>query len=120
MAMSASLEIMNDTGSSLMFTSIDQVNDDATWSVVPPVGTPIPNGKSVVISMGNSSVFFAPKGVGADCKFVCEGNFKMGQVYFDDPAVGEHTFTYDDQEVFGYAVTNPTGNSYVVTVTAKK
>lgn len=116
MAMGASLEIINQTGSAIMFTQINQVNDDATWSVVPPAGTVIANGGSTTISMGNASVIIAPRGVGASCVFVCQGNFKAGSIYFDDPAVGAHSFDFDQSGVFKYDVQNPTGNSYVVTI----
>jgi hypothetical protein len=118
MSMAASLEILNNTGSMIMFTSIDQVNDDATWSA-PSKGDKLQTGKSATISMGNSSVFFAPRGVGADVRFICAQNFEMGQIYFDDPAVGAHSFQFDQSGNFNYAVTNPTGNSYVVAVTLK-
>jgi len=118
MSMSASLQIINNTGSMIMFTSIDTVNDDATWSA-PPDGYRLPTGQSATISMGNSSVFFAPRGVGADVRFICQGNFEMGQIYFDDPAVGAHSFQFDQSGKFDYAVANPTGNSYVVSVTLK-
>ncbi len=115
--MSASLEIKNATGSVIKFSSINQVNDDATWSVAPLAGNPILNGSSVNISMGNSSVFIAPKGVGADCKFIClGGEYDFGQIYFDDPAVGAHSFTFSNEKVFSYTVDNPSSNSYIVTI----
>ena len=63
--------------------------------------------------------FFAPRGVGADVRFICQGNFEMGQIYFDDPAVGAHSFQFDQSGKFDYAVANLTGNSYVVSVTLK-
>jgi hypothetical protein len=118
MSMSASLEILNNTGSGIMFTTVDQVNDDATWAA-PAVGSVLPTGQSATIAMGNSSVFFAPRGVGANVYFICQSNFKMGQIYFDDPAVGEHSFNFDQSGVFNYAVTNLDGNSYVVAITLK-
>ena len=116
MSMSASLTIKNNTGSIIKFISIDKVNDDATFSVNPPVNTNIANGASVQIAMGNSSVFFAPKGVGADCKFMCQSNFEAGQVYFSDPAVGSPTFNYGNESVFHYDKTDDGGNAYTVTV----
>jgi hypothetical protein len=117
MAMGASLQIVNNTGSAIKFTQIAQVNDDATWSVVPPAGTLIKNGSSVTISMGNASIIIAPRGVGASCIFMCQRNFEAGSIYFDDPAVGAHSFDFDQSGVFNYDVQNPTGNSYVVTIT---
>lgn len=116
MAMGATLQIINSTGSAIMFTGINQVNDDATWSVVPPAGTQIPNGQSVVIGMANSSVFFAPRGVGASCVFVCQSNFAAGEIDFDDPAIGAHSFNFGNTAVFDYTVTNPSGNTYVVQI----
>lgn len=116
--MSASLEILNNTGSDIMFTSVDQVNDDATWSA-PSAGQVLSTGNNVVIAMGNSSVFFAPQGVGADVKFICRSNFGMGQIYFDDPAVGAHSFNFDSSGLFNYEVKNPSGNSYIVAITLR-
>ena len=115
MAMSASLQIMNNTGSDLMFTSISPVNDDSTWSA-PAEGSVLASGSSDTISMGNSSVIFAPKGVGCNVKFICKDNFELGQIYLDDPAVGSHSFHFGNEGVFDYVVENPTGNSYVVKV----
>jgi|GEM_PF-3104225 len=94
-----------------MFTNISQVNDDSTWSIQPPVGTKLPNGGSCQISMGNSSFF--PKGVGFNALFVT-ASLSTGQVYLDDPAVGEHHFSFNGN--FKFNVTNPSGNSYVVTI----
>lgn len=102
MAMSASTKIVNNTGSVIKFTNVSQVNDDATWDVNPAAGTDITNGNSMLISMGNSSVFFAPKGVGFNATFVCQSNFQIGSVYLDDPAVGAHHFDYGNQEIFKY------------------
>jgi hypothetical protein len=118
MAMSASLEILNNTGSDIMFTNVGQVNDDATWSA-PNIGDTLATGKSATIAMGNSSVFFAPKGVGANVFFISKNTFSIGQIYFDDPAVGEHSFNFDQSGKFNYAVSNPSGNSYVVAITLK-
>lgn len=117
MSMGASLQIVNNTGAVIILTSIDQVNDDATWSA-PAVGTQVESGSSVTISMGNASVFFAPQGVGADVKFLlAQAPFPMGQIYFEDPAVGSYSFNYDQSGCFNYAATNPNGNSYVVVIT---
>ncbi len=116
MAMSASLTIVNATGATIMFTQVSKVNDDSTWSA-PSVGTSLDTGDSTTIAMGNSSVFFAPQGVGANVYFVCQSNFQLGQIYFDDPAVGEHSFKYGNTAVFSYDTTNSSGNSYTVTVT---
>lgn len=116
MSMSASLQIINNTGSDIMFSSVEQVNDDATWNA-PSSGQILTTGNNVVIAMGNSSVFFAPKGVGADVRFVCRSNFGLGQIYFNDPAVGAHSFNFDNSGLFKYEVTNPSGNSYVVNIT---
>lgn len=117
MSMSASLEIVNNTGSNILFTQIGTVNDDATWSVVPPTGTIIPTGKSQSIAMGNSSIIPFVRGVGANCVFMCQNNFKPGTIYFDDPAIGPHSFNFDQSGVFNYDVQNPNGNSYIVTIT---
>lgn len=117
MSMSASLEIINSTGSNIMFTQINTVNDDATWSVVPPTGTLIPSTQSQSIAMGNSSMIPFVRGVGANCVFMCQSNFKPGTIYFDDPAVGQHSFSFDQSGVFKYDVTNPSGNAYIVTIT---
>jgi hypothetical protein len=118
MAMSASLTILNNTGSDIIFTAVSQVNDDATWSA-PGIGDTLSTGNSTVIAMGNSSVFFAPKGVGANVYFICKSNFAIGQIYFDDPAVGEHSFAFDQSGKFNYAVSNPQGNAYTVAITLK-
>ncbi len=113
MSMSASCEIVNNTGKVIVFTNISQVNDDATWSINPPVGSKIQNGESCLISMGNSSVIFAPRGVGFNAVFV-DADLDTGQVYLDDPAVGAHHFQFGGN--FQFADSNPNGNSYVVEV----
>lgn len=116
MAMGSVLTIVNATGSNIMFTNISQVNDDTTWTVKPQAGTLITNRGQVSIEMGNSSVFIAPRGVGADCSFMCQGNFQAGNIYFDDPAVGAHSFSYGNTEVFSYMAQNTSGNNYTVTI----
>ncbi len=116
MSMSASTKIVNDTGSEIMFSSVSKVNDDQTWDVTPSVGTHIKNGDNCLIAMGNSSVPFAPKGVGFKADFVCQSNFQAGSIHLDDPAVGKHEFKFYNKEVFHFHTTNPSGNTYVVTV----
>lgn len=115
MAMSATITLVNSTGSMLLITGVNPVNDDATLVGI-KAGDRIPNGASETLVMANSSVFIAPKGVGADITFVCQSNFQPGEIYLDDPAVGQHTFTFGNLPVFSYNVTNPAGNNYFVTV----
>lgn len=115
MAMSASTTIVNSTGVKIKFTNISQVNDDATWAIQPGVGTLIDNGSSCLISMGNSSVIFAPKGVGFDATFV-DQNLNIGRIYLDDPAVGAHHFQTGGD--FKFDIQNPSGNNYTVTIQA--
>jgi len=110
--MSASTRITNNTGGIIKFTSISQVNDDATWDVQPGVGNIIQNGESCLISMGNSSFF--PKGVGFNATFV-DSDLSIGKVYLDDPAVGTHHFTTGGD--FKFDIQNPSGNTYLVNVT---
>jgi hypothetical protein len=121
MAMGASLQLVNKTGYKIQFTSITQVNDDATFNINPAVGSIIDNDQSCLISMANSSVPFVPKGVGANAVFSCSVEFGSGgTIYFDDPAVGEHSFQFSSipaPGAFKYDVQNPDGNSYVVTIT---
>lgn len=119
MAMTASCKLINNTGSMILFTSITQVNDDATWDVNPPAGTQIQDGSSTLIAMGNSSVFFAPQGVGFSAQFVCQSNFQPGGVSLDDPAVGEHSFSLGNTARFNYQITNPQGNDYQVVISLK-
>ncbi|MEP2024841.1 MAG: hypothetical protein ABJH98_13205 [Reichenbachiella sp.] len=111
MAMGASCEIVNNTGHVIVFTTISQVNDDSTWNIKPPVATKIANGDNCLISMGNSSFF--PRGVGFDAQFV-DSNLNPGRIYLDDPAVGKHEFTFNGN--FKFTQTNPSGNSYVITI----
>ena len=111
MSMGASTQIVNNTSGIIMFTSIRKVNDDATWSINPPVGTKIKPGDSCTISMGNASFF--PRGVGFDSEFV-NTNLDTGGVYLDDPAVGKHHFSTNGN--FKFTITNPSGNTYVVDV----
>lgn len=142
MAISASLKIVNqiaagpnNEGTSITLTSISQVNDDATWSV-PQNGTVLQaNGAPANLAMGNSSVFIAPKGCGANVNFsynyLQNGEIytQTGQIYLEIPAVGEHTLWGHTLPVppgnpvpankipdFKFAITNTGGNSYEVTV----
>ena len=96
-----------------------QVNDDSTWSA-PPTGSKYNNGESFTIAMGNSSVPFAPQGVGFNMGFVCQSNFEAGGIYLDDPAVGAHHFTYGNTSVFSYPTQNPSGNSYTIQIELAK
>lgn len=111
MSMSASCTITNKTGGVIMFTTINKVNDDATWGINPPVRTRLENGQSCQIAMGNSSIF--PRGVGFNATFV-DGNFNVGDIYLDDPAVGAHHFAFNGN--FQFTDSNPAGNSYDVTI----
>ncbi len=114
MSMGASTQIVNNTSGIIVFTSITKVNDDATWSINPPVGTKIKPGESCTISMGNSSFF--PRGVGFNSEFI-NADLDLGGIYLDDPAVGKHHFNTNGD--FNYAITNSSGNSYVVEVSNK-
>lgn len=109
--MSASCTITNNTGGTLVFSNISKVNDDATWSINPPVGTKIENGQSCQIAMGNNSFF--PKGVGFNASFV-DSNLDTGSIYLDDPAVGSYHFSFNGN--FNYSQGNPNGNSYTVDI----
>lgn len=113
MAMSASTALVNKTGRMIMFTSITQVNDDSTWDVNPAAGKKIQDGEQCLISMGNSSAFIFPKGVGFEAHFV-DSDFNIGGVTLDDPAIGKHEFSYSGN--FNYKEENPSGNSYVITI----
>ena len=113
MALSASLQILNNTGGNILVTNVEQVNDDSTW-VAPSIGTVIPNGQTVTIAMGNSSVFFAPKGCGCNF-FFTDAQFQMGNIYLDIPAVGAHTLN-GGSTVFKYVFGNTGGNSYNATI----
>lgn len=113
MSMSASCRLVNNTGGPIKFASILKVNDDATWDIEPPAGTLLDEGQACLVSMGNSSVFFAPKGVGFSAVFVGR-NLDMGTVKLDDPAVGKHHFTTSGP--FQFHVDELGGNSYAVTI----
>lgn len=118
MALSASLQITNSTGGALLVTNVIQINDDSTWAA-PPTGTVIPSGQSVTIAMGNSSVFFAPKGCGCNFFFANE-SFQMGNIYLDIPAIGSYTLNGGSggpPPVFNFAFGNPGGNSYTAVIT---
>ena len=115
MSMGASCSIKNNTGNTLVVTSVSQVNDDATWSA-PSIGTKIANGESVTISMGNASAFPFVRGVGFDLGFIDLGSAVLGGIYLDDPAVGAHHFSYTNQQIFKYDTTNPSGNTYNVEI----
>lgn len=142
MALSASLTIKNSLqsapeymGSSITFTAIDQVNDDATWSV-PEANSILKSGLTANLAMGNSSVFFAPRGCGANVFFTYnymqDGEIysQYGQIYLEIPAVGEHTLWGHTNAIppgnpkpttaipeFAYAITNNGGgNNYQVEV----
>jgi hypothetical protein len=117
MAMGASLTIKNHTGHPLFFFSVLPVNDDATFSGI-SFGDQIQSGGQKTLAMANASVFFAPKGVGADLRFLClnPGHEAAGNVYFSDPAVGSPTFHFGNQPVFLYTETNPNGNAYVIDI----
>lgn len=117
MAMAASLQIKNKTGGKILFTQVSQVNDDATWSAPGP-GDVLNNDASVTIAMGNSSFLFV-RGVGANIGFISEKVFALGQIYFDDPAVGAHSFNFETSGVFNYHVSNPDGNSYIVDISLR-
>lgn len=109
--MSASCKITNNTGVTIIFTNISKVNDDATWSIQPLPHTKIANGESCQIAMGNNSIF--PTGVGFKASFV-DANLQAGIIYLDDPAVGEHHFTFNGN--FRYTESNPNGNSYYIAI----
>ena len=113
--MSASCTITNNTGSAIIITNMGTVNDDAAFTA-PAVGTTIQNGDNFTISMGNDSVFFAPRGVGFNFGFICQGNFTLGGIYLDDPAVGAHQFSYSNTAVFNYPTQNPGGNVYTIQI----
>lgn len=142
MAISASLQIVNqiaagpnNEGTSITLTSISQVNDDSTWSV-PENGTVLQaNGAPANLAMGNSSVFLAPKGCGANVNFsynYLQGGqiyTQTGQIYLEIPAVGEHTLWGHTLPApagnpvpankipdFNFAIVNTGGNSYKVTI----
>lgn len=115
MALSASLQITNNiesgannAGTSITFTSIQQVNDDSTWSV-PENNSVLQSGITANLAMGNSSVFFAPKGCGAQVYFTYnylqngEIYSQYGEIYLEIPAVGEHT-------LWGHTLPIPNGN----------
>jgi hypothetical protein len=112
MSMSASCIITNNTGGTIVFSTINKVNDDSTWSVNPGVGTKIKDGGTCQIAMGNASFF--PKGVGFAASFV-DSNLDTGGVTLDDPALGKHEFTYNGN--FTFTAANPNGNSYTVNIT---
>ncbi|HXM01223.1 MAG TPA: hypothetical protein VN939_01385 [Chthoniobacterales bacterium] len=117
MALSASLEVINNTGSEIVVSDVDQVNDDSTWNA-PSSGTVVLNGQSVIVAMGNSSVFLAPQGCGCNFKFT-NAQSQTGNIYLDVPAVGEHTLNGGTVEnEFTYSFSNPTGNSYIATISA--
>lgn len=115
MALSASLKITNNLtssndhmGSSITFTSFEQVNDDATWSV-PENNTVLKSGLSVNLAMGNSSIIIAPRGCGANVFFTYnymqDGEIysQYGQIYLEIPAIGAHT-------LWGHTLPVPAGN----------
>jgi hypothetical protein len=116
MAMGASVTIENQTGSVIMVTNCSHINDDPTFYGIAK-GDILKNNESLTLSMGNASVFFAPRGVGCAIEFICQGNFSSGEIKFDDPAVGKHSFTYGGEDKFSYNETNPGGaNSYVISI----
>ncbi|MBE0370348.1 hypothetical protein [Pseudoalteromonas aurantia] len=116
MSISASVTLINKTGSAIKITQCSHVNDDATFSGI-SVGDVIENGSSEKLKMGNSSVFLAPRGCGCDISFICQSNFEIGNIVFDDPAVGAHSFSFGNTEVFAYTPGGDTSSSdYTVTV----
>jgi len=111
MSMSATLKISNNTGGVIVFSNINKVNDDATWSITPPVGTKFKAGDSCLIGMGNASFF--PKGVGCSANFI-DSNLDVGNVTLEDPAVGSYNLSGSGD--FTFEKSNPNGNSYEVVV----
>ncbi|MCE9686762.1 MULTISPECIES: hypothetical protein [Shewanella] len=119
MALSASLEIVNNTSYNIKITGVSKVNDDSTFAGIKVGDVILPDG-SETLAMGNSSVFLAPKGCGADITFiVADDNLDLGNVYLDIPAVGAHSFSYGNETVFAYATQNPSGNNYIVAISLK-
>ncbi|OMH33607.1 hypothetical protein [Motiliproteus sp. MSK22-1] len=119
MALSASLKIVNHTSYSIKITSVEKVNDDSTFAGI-DVGDVIASDGSETLAMGNSSVFIAPKGCGADIGFVIgDTNMDLGAIRLDIPAVGAHSFSYGNESVVSYDTTNPSGNNYEVAVGLK-
>ncbi|MFT6779343.1 MAG: hypothetical protein ACJAV1_003286 [Paraglaciecola sp.] len=116
MSISASVTVINKTGSSIKITQCTHVNDDATFSGI-STGDVIENGNRQALKMGNSSVFFAARGCGCNIQFISQANFELGNILFDDPAVGEHSFSFGNTDVFAYTVGGDTSKSdYTVTV----
>jgi len=114
MSMSASCTFTNSTGSVIKITTMGTVNDDASFNA-PPVGTVYQPNDQFTISMGNSSVPFAPRGVGFNMGFICQSNFDIGGVYFEDPAVGTPNWSYGNTTAFAYAEAGGNGgNVYTV------
>lgn len=143
MALSASLTITNNLtsttdhmGSSITFTAIDQVNDDATWSV-PATNSVLQTGLTANLAMGNSSMIPFVRGCGANVFFTYnymqDGQIysQYGQIYLEIPAIGPHTLWGHTNPVpagnpvpptpipaFAFAITNNGGgNNYQVDVT---
>ena len=114
MSMGASITVVNNTGSTIMFTSVTKVNDDPTFSGISK-GQKLAAAASATLSMANSSAFPFVRGVGANIQFT-NSNFDMGGITLDDPAVGAHSFSYLNGAEFTYHTTNPNGNSYTVVV----
>jgi hypothetical protein len=115
MSISASLTVVNKTGSLIKITSCTHVNDDATFSGI-STGDTIDNGKDRKLKMGNNSFVLAPRGCGCDIQFICQSNFDSGEIVFDDPAVGEHSFSFGNKNVFAYTVDGDSNSNYTVTI----
>ena len=119
MAISASLQIFNSTSNNIKITGVSKVNDDATFAGI-EIGDIIKPDCSETLAMGNSSVFIAPRGCGADVSFViANDNIDIGDIHLDIPAVGKHHFTFANEDVISYEVSNPSGNNYIVRVSVK-
>ncbi|MDJ0744885.1 MAG: hypothetical protein QNJ32_16185 [Xenococcaceae cyanobacterium MO_167.B27] len=115
MAASASLTLVNKTGSPIKITKVKSINNDSTFVGI-NVNDVIENEYQQTQVIGNSSVVIASQGCGAYIGFVCESNFELGEVYLNIPAVGAHSFQYGNKEVFVYKTENTSENNYIVTI----
>jgi hypothetical protein len=115
MAIRANVNIINNTKTSIKIIDISPVND-VSYHTYPEVGSVVEPGGSVHIEVGNLSVFFASRGTGFSFKFIDVEDLELGEVYFDDPAIGAHSFRFGNEKVFKYVDKETSDRHYDVTI----
>lgn len=111
--MSATVTIKNGTAGELTFTRLTQ-SDQGIWISEPGIPTTLKPGFPILIEKGNDPIVpFEGHWFKVDFN---DSSQNLGSLYFDDPAVGQHSFKGTGP--FNFAYTND-GDNYFVTITAK-